>query len=83
MYLSEPSFLIYGPQPVFGVSDKMRLKPNSSATETSVILKNLLVARLDMVLSKANNKGADQTAGMRRLVCVFVVHNHRRQVFSR
>ena len=31
----------------------------------------------------ANNKGADQTAQMRRLVCVFVVCKHRRQVFSR
>ena len=30
----------------------------------------------------ANNKGADQTAQMRRLVCAFVVRKHRRQVFS-
>ena len=32
---------------------------------------------------KANNKGADQSARMRRLVCVCVVRNPRRQVFSR
>ena len=32
---------------------------------------------------KANSKGADQTARMRRLVCAFVVRNPRRQVFSR
>ena len=28
-----------------------------------------------------NNKGADQAARMRRLVCAFVVRNYRRQVF--
>ena len=33
------------------------------------------MASLDMILSKkANNKGADQSARMRRLVCAFVVH---------
>ena len=32
---------------------------------------------------KANNKGADQTAHMRRLVSTCVVRKHRRQVFSR
>ena len=31
---------------------------------------------------KANNKVADQTARMRRLVCVFVVRKPRRQIFS-
>ena len=30
-----------------------------------------------------NNKGADQTARMRRLDCACVVHKHQRQVFSR
>ena len=30
-----------------------------------------------------NNKGADQNARMRRLVCAFVVRKHRRQGFSR
>ena len=32
---------------------------------------------------KANNKGADQSVRMCRLVCTFVVHKHRRQGFSR
>ena len=31
----------------------------------------------------ANNKGADQTAHMGRLVCTFVVRKPRRQIFSR
>ena len=38
-------------KPVFGVSDKVRLKSVSSAKETSWILENLLVASLDMILS--------------------------------
>ena len=29
-----------------------------------------------LLYKKANNKGADQTAQMRRLVCVCVVRNH-------
>ena len=29
-----------------------------------------------------NNKGADQTAGMRRLIYAFVVHIGQKQVFS-
>ena len=29
-----------------------------------------------------NNKGADQTARMRRLICTFVVHIGQKQVFS-
>ena len=31
----------------------------------------------------ANNKGADQTAWMHRLICTFVVHILHKQVFSR
>ena len=38
-------------KPAFGVSDKARLKPVSSATETSYKLENLLVANLDVILS--------------------------------
>ena len=37
--------------PVFEVSDKARLKPVSSATETSKKIENMLVASLDMILS--------------------------------
>ena len=38
-------------KPVFRVSDKARLKPGSSATETSQKIENLLEASLDMILS--------------------------------
>ena len=61
-------------KPVFGVSDKARLKPVSSATETSFKIGISLVASLNMIFSeKVNNKGADQSAWMGRLVCTFVV----------
>ena len=43
-------------------------------------LASMLVASLDMILS--NNKGTDQTAWMRSLVCACVVRKPRRQVFS-
>ena len=39
-------------KPVFGISDKARIKPISSATETSLKIKISLVASLDMILSK-------------------------------
>ena len=39
-------------KPVVGVSDKMRLKPVSTATETSLKIEISLVASLDMVLSQ-------------------------------
>ena len=32
--------------------------------------------------TKADNNVADETVWMRRLVCAFIVTNHRRQVFS-
>ena len=38
-------------KPVFGVSDKARLKPVSSATETSQKIENSVVASLDMIFS--------------------------------
>ena len=37
--------------PIVGVSEKARLKPVSSATETSKKIEILLVASLDMILS--------------------------------
>ena len=50
-------------KPVVWVSDKARLKPVPSATESSKKIGISLLASLDMILSKkANNKGADQTA---------------------
>ena len=39
-------------KPVFGVSDKARIKPVSSATETSQKIEISPVASLDMILSK-------------------------------
>ena len=38
-------------KPVLGVSDKARLKPVSSATETSKKIENMLDASLDRILS--------------------------------
>ena len=32
--------------------------------------------------TKADNNVADETARIRRLVCAFIVTNHRRQVFA-
>ena len=60
-------------KPVFGVSDKVRLKLVSSATETSKLRYG--------TSQKANNKRADQTARMRRLVCAFVVRRPRKTGF--
>ena len=46
----------------------------SSATRTSQKIEISLVARLHVILSKKrNNKGSDQTARMRWLVCTFAV----------
>ena len=55
--------------PVFGVSDHVILKSAYPATETSLNIEISLLASLEL----ANDKGADQTARMRRLVCAFVV----------
>ena len=62
-------------KPVFGVSDQVIPKPACSATETSQNSEILLVASFDndIFQYKANNKGADQTVLMCRLVCTFVV----------
>ena len=46
--------------------------PVFSATETSRNSEISLVAIFDLIFSKKNNKGADQSARMRRLVCAFV-----------
>ena len=48
--------------------------PTCAATETSKSLEIAAIASRGIILSKkANNKGADQTARMRRLICAFVV----------
>ena len=59
---------------VFGVSDKASFKPVSSTTEAILKIEISPVPNLHMILSqKTNNKGADQTGPMRRLVCACVV----------
>ena len=55
-----------------GVSDQVRLKLACSATEASMRLEILLTETRDITLG-SENKGADQTARMRRLICAFVV----------
>ena len=62
-------------KPVFGVCDQVRLKPACSATEASLRLE--IVAMTDIyryyIIQRANDKDADQSVWMRRLICVFVV----------
>ena len=59
-------------KPVFRVSEKARLKPVSSAIETSWNSDILPETRYD-TFQKANNKGTDQTAWMPSLVCPCVI----------
>ena len=84
------SKLIYNPaylgrvatKPVFGISDEARFKPVSSATETSWKNRNFACSKLRYGdFQTANNKGADQTARMRSLVCAFVVRKPRKTGF--
>ena len=61
--------LLYGPRrekSCLGVSDKASFKPVSSATGTSQNVEISPVASLHDTVQKENNKGADQTAWMRR-----------------
>ena len=76
---------LVGTKPVLRVSDKVRLKPVSSANETNQKIKISLMASLEIILSKinANNKNPDQSAWMRRLVYVSVVRKPSQTVFSR
>ena len=60
-------------KPVFGVSDKASFKSVFSATETSWNVEISPVASLYNTFQNANNKGAEQTARMRRLVRACVV----------
>ena len=70
-------------KPVFGVSDKARRKPVSSATETSLKIEIFACSKYRYdTFQQENNKGADQTVRMCRLGCVFIVRKARRQVFS-
>ena len=70
-------------KPVFGVCDQVRLEPACSATETTQRLEISDIEIKDIILSRQRtNKGADQTARMRRLICAFVVRIWHKQVFS-
>ena len=63
-----------GTKPVFGLSDKARLKPISSGIETSYKTKISTCSKFRYnIFQLKNNKGSDQTAWMRWLVCAFVV----------
>ena len=50
-YLEFHNLGLVARKPVFGVSEKARLKPACSATETSQKIEISLVASLDMILS--------------------------------
>ena len=70
-------------KPVFGVNDKARLKPVSTDRLARNFKKNACSKIKYDTFREGNNKGADQSAGMRRLVCAFVDHKPLRQVFLR
>ena len=59
-------------KPVFGVSNKVRLKPVSSATENSYKIEISPVASLDMILSKTRITKVLISRGC-ILVCAYVV----------
>ena len=70
-------------KPVFGGLDQVRFKPACSATETSLSLESLDFSKYRYhTISAVNNKGADQTARMRRLICAFVVRIWQKCFFS-
>ena len=60
--------------PVFGVFDKVRYKPDCSATEISEKFEISLVESLDTILSnKGITKALIRLRGLRILVCALVV----------
>ena len=73
--------ILYESHYVFGITDQVRLKPACLATETrDFAYRNYKYYMY--TIQAANNKGADQTAQMRKLVCAFVVRIWQKQVFS-
>ena len=71
-------------KPVFGVSEKARLKPVSSATETNLKIEISLVASLDIVLYKTRiTKALIRLRGCAGWSTTVLFANPRRQVFSR
>ena len=71
-------------KPVFGVSYKVRSKPECSATGTSYKVESLLVACFDMVLSKKRiTKALIRLRGCAGWSALLLFANSRRQVFLR
>ena len=56
-----------------GPDAKKIVKPVCSDTETSFNIETACYRRSYYTFQRVNNKGADQTVRMRRLVCDFVV----------
>ena len=56
-------------EPTYDKTNKMTCAPSEGSDQPTI--------------SAANNKGVDQTAWVRRLICVFVVRIWQKQVFSR
>ena len=69
--------------PVFGASELDSNQP-AKLQGLARVLKFLYIKQVRYyTFLKGNNKGLDQTARMRRLVCIFVVPMQQSQVFSR
>ena len=62
---------------VFGISDQVRHEPACLALQTCQSRE----ITGGIILHVENNKGADQTAWMRKLICTNVVRNSRRRIF--
>ena len=76
--------ILVAAKPVFWVSDKVRFKPVSSATETSKNMETSLVASLDMILSKKRiTKALISLGGHPDWSALVLFANPRRQVLSR
>ena len=69
-------------KPVFGVCGLVRLILVSLAVETSYRLEISNKETRYYTIQAVNNKDADQTARMCRLICIFVVRIWHKQVFS-
>ena len=69
---------------VFGISEKARLKPVSSATETGWTMEISLVASLDIVLYKTRTtKALIRLRGCAGWSAPVLFANPRRKIFSR
>ena len=76
--------VLFVTKPIFGVSEKARLKPISSATDTSYNTEISLVANLDIVLYKTRiTKALFRLRGCAGWSAPVLFANPRRQVSSR